>query len=290
MAHEDYKEMLVAQALNALEATEMQDLEAHLQSCGECRSQLSEWEDTTAGLAFASLEASPLEPSRQLRGRILEAIRADATGRSPQAGSTLGVATRDTAKEAEDGHRQQPSNVVPLKQPRTWSSAQTWRAIAAGVVLVGLVATLFVLWKQNREAGQELARLSAQVREAQQQLFQQREAIEIVAAPGTRMTELAGTKLMPEAHAMLAYDKNGRAILMAKGLPPAPAGKAYQLWFIAGGKPMPGKVFTTDASGAGALKDQIPPEARKAAVFAVTLEPENGVQSPTGAMYLSSAS
>lgn len=180
--------------------------------------------------------------------------------------------------------------MVPLKQPRTWSSAQTWRAIAAGVVLVGLVATLFVLWKQNREAGQELARLSAQVREAQQQLFQQREAIEIVAAPGTRMTELAGTKLMPEAHAMLAYDKNGRAILMAKGLPPAPAGKAYQLWFIAGGKPMPGKVFTTDASGAGALKDQIPPEARKAAVFAVTLEPENGVQSPTGAMYLSSAS
>lgn len=62
MAHEDYKEMLVAQALNALEATEMQDLEAHLQSCGECRSQLSEWEDTTAGLAFASLEASPLSP------------------------------------------------------------------------------------------------------------------------------------------------------------------------------------------------------------------------------------
>ncbi len=290
MAHEDYKDLLAAQALNALEAAEMRGLEAHLQSCAECRSQLSQWEDTSARLAFASLEASPLEPSRQLRERILEAVRADATGRSPQAGSSLGVGTLGTTKEAEDGDRLQPSNVVPLRQPRTWSSAQTWRAIAAGVVLVGLVATLFVLWKQNREAGQELARLSAQVREAQQQLFQQREAIEIVAAPGTRMTELAGTKLMPEAHAMLAYDKNGRAILMAKGLPPAPAGKAYQLWFIAGGKPMPGKVFTTDASGAGALKDQIPPEARKAAVFAVTLEPENGVQSPTGAMYLSSAS
>ena len=86
---------------------------------------------------------------------------------------------------------------------------------------------------------------------------------------------------------MLAYDKNGRAILMAKGLPPPPAGKAYQLWFIAGGKPMPGKVFTTDASGAGTLKDQIPPQARNAAVFAITLEPEDGVQSPTGQIYLS---
>jgi anti-sigma-K factor RskA len=104
------------------------------------------------------------------------------------------------------------------------------------------------------------------------------------------MMELAGTKVMPQAHAMLAYDKNGRAILMAKGLPPAPAGKAYQLWFIAGGQPMPGKVFTTDASGSGSLNDQTPPEARNSAVFAITLEPENGVKSPTGEMYLISAS
>jgi len=290
MSHEDYKEMLAAQALNALEAAETRDLEAHLQSCAECRSQLSEWEGTAAGLAFASLEARPLEPSRQLRGRILEAVRADMTGRGPQVGSLLGVGTRGTTKDAENAQRPQRSNVVPLKQPRTWSSAQTWGAIAAGLVLVGLVASLFVLWRQNREARQELARLSVLASDAQQQLGQQREAIEIVSAPGTRMMELAGTKLMPEAHAMLAYDKSGRAILMAKGLPPAPAGKAYQLWFIAGGKPMPGKVFTTDASGSGALKDQVPPEARNAVVFAVTLEPKNGVQTPTGEMYLISAS
>lgn len=102
------------------------------------------------------------------------------------------------------------------------------------------------------------------------------------------MMELAGTNLMPQAHAMLAFDKNGRAILMAKGLPPAPAGKAYQLWFIAGGQPMPGRVFTTDASGSGSLKDQIPPEARNSAVFAITVEPESGVKSPTGEMYLTS--
>jgi hypothetical protein len=157
------------------------------------------------------------------------------------------------------------------------------------VVLVALVASLFVLWKQNREARQELTRLSAQVRDAQQQLIRQREALEIVTAPGTRMRELAGTKLIPEAHAMLAYDKNGRAILMAKGLPAPPAGKAYQLWFIAGGRPMPGKVFTTDASGAGTLNDQVPAEALNAAVFAITLEPKEGMPSPTGEIYLISA-
>lgn len=283
MAHEDYKEMLAAHALNALEASEGRDLEAHLQGCAECRSQLFEWEGTAATLAFVSLEEGPLEPSQQLRGRILQAIRVDAASRNSQAGGRRRVGTAGTTEEAEDGNRQQHSNVVPLKRPGTWSSAQTWSAIAAGVVLVGLLAALFVLWTQNREASRKLARLTEQVREAQDQL-------DVLTDPSTRMTELAGTKVMPGAHAMLAYDKNGRAILMAKGLPPPPAGKAYQLWFIAGGKPMPGRVFSTDASGAGTLKDQIPAQARNAAVFAITLEPQNGVEKPTGEMYLISAS
>lgn len=272
MAHEDFKDMLAAQALNALEAAEVRDLEAHLQGCAECRSQLTEWEDTAATLAFASLEARIIEPSSQLRGRILEAVRADGP-----------------VKSAEDGYRPQASNVVPLKQHTTaWSSAQTWGAIAAGMVITGLVAALFVLWTQNRQARRELAALTAQVRDAQQQLIQQRQVMEIVAAPGTRMAELTGTKVMPGAHATIAYDKNGHAVLMAKGLPPPPAGKAYQLWFIAGGKPMPGKVFSTDASGAGTLNDLVPSEALSAAVFAITLEPKDGMPAPTGDIYLSS--
>ena len=68
----------------------MRDLEAHLQSCAECRAQLSEWEDTAAALAFASLEERPLEPSRELRGRILEAIRVDATSPECQAAARFG--------------------------------------------------------------------------------------------------------------------------------------------------------------------------------------------------------
>lgn len=275
MVHEEYKDMLAAQALGALEVAEVSDLETHLQGCSECRSELSSWEETAASLAFASLEERPLKPSPELRAHILEALRAEPRFQG--------------AKKTDDAQRQQSSSVVPL-QPRVRPATYTWGAIAAGLIMLGLLASLFVLWNQNREARQELARLSEQVRDAQQQLIQQREAIEIVSTPGTKMMELTGTKVMPQAHAMLAYDKNGRAILMAKGLPPAPAGKAYQLWFIAGGQPMPGKVFTTDASGSGSLKDQIPLEARNSAVFAITLEPESGVKSPTGEMYLISAS
>jgi anti-sigma-K factor RskA len=272
MLHEDYKEMLAAHALIALDAEDARALKEHLHACADCRSELGEWEVTAASLSF---EAKPSEPSPQLRARIMEAVRADSM-----------VGKRATSEATGS----QASNLVALPQSRvtSWSAAQTWGAIAASLVFVVLAASLFVLWKQNSAARRELARLSNQVTEAQQQIARQREAIEIVATPGTRMSELAGTKMMPGAHAMLAYDKNGRAILMAKGLPPAPAGKAYQLWFIAGGRPMPGKVFTTDASGAGTLNDLIPAEALDAAVFAITMEPESGVAAPTGAIYLSS--
>ena len=78
MAHEDYQDMLAAQALKALEAAEMRDLEAHLQSCAECRLQLSEWEDTAAGLAFASLEGT-LSSRRSSYSTHSGSIRADST-------------------------------------------------------------------------------------------------------------------------------------------------------------------------------------------------------------------
>jgi len=75
---------------------------------------------------------------------------------------------------------------------------------------------------------------------------------------------------------------------VAADLPPAPEGFAYQLWFIAGGRPpIPGKVFSTDGRGHAELHDIVPPAGRLAAVvYAVTLEPASGVSAPTGEIYL----
>ena len=278
MVHEDYNEMLPAQALNALDSEDARAAEGHLQTCAECRALLREWEDTAAALAFAALQEKPLEPSPRVRERILEAIRVDAR--------KSGHGGRSDANQAER------ANVISLPQKRQtrWTAAQTWGAIAAGLVFLALLASLFVLWRENRQARQELARLANQVQDAERQLISQREAIEVVAAPGARVAELTGTSVMPNAHATIAYNRSGRAVLLAKGMPPPPAGKAYQLWFLAGGKALPGKVFSTDASGAGTLSDQLPAEALKASGFAITLEPESGVQSPTLPIYLSSGS
>ena len=75
---------------------------------------------------------------------------------------------------------------------------------------------------------------------------------------------------------------------MAADLPPAPAGRAYELWAIVGTRPLPSGVFGVDAEGTGSLR--VPPlaAARRVNRFAVTLEPAQGVPAPTGQMYLAS--
>jgi len=262
-------------ALSALDESEARALEAHLQTCADCRPEMDHWRESAALLA---LEARPLEPAAQLRARILQDI---------ERASGLEKKT-----EILNANRTTASNVsaLPRVPRRAWTSVQTWGPISAALVFVALILFLAVLWQQNNTAKQELGRLSNQIHETELQLAREREAIAILTTPGARMAELSGTNIAPSAHAMLAYDKSGRAILMAKGLPSAPFGKAYQLWFIAGGQPVPGKLFTTNTAGEGTLSDQVPVEALSAAVFAITLEPERGVTAPTGAIYLRSGS
>jgi len=282
MVHQDYKELLAAKALTALDAEDARALETHLESCVDCRAELVEWEQTAA---FLAMDADPVEPSPELRQRILTSVsRAARDGEFAQTGTdSFATPSRQTTE----------SRVLPFERPgarvSSWGSMQTIGAIAAGLALIALLASLVVLWQQNRESQSELARVSTQLLEANAQLSRQREAVALITSPGSRMAKLAGTKDAPGAHATLAYDQNGHAMLMAKGLPAVPKGMAYQLWFIKDNKKMPGKVFTPDTAGNGMLQDEIPSVAREAGVFAITLEPESGVKAPTGSIYLVSA-
>src|SRR5689334_16108569 len=125
MAHEDYKEMLPAHALSALDASEAQALNEHLAGCAECRQELAHWENTAAALA---LSTPPMEPSPEVRERIMNAVRDDKGAR-----------------------------VIPFASPRrnVWTSFGSLGAIAAVILFVALIIGIVVLWKQNRRLERE---------------------------------------------------------------------------------------------------------------------------------------
>jgi len=272
MNHEDYKEMLPLYCLGTVEEGEARTLELHLKICAECSAELDDWRDTTSALAFA---AAPAEPARELRSRILESIRS----------STAQVAEYK-AEESLRPKSDPASNVVSLPA-RSWSVAQKTLSIAASLVFVALLASLYVVWSRNQALETEVARLSRGLDEAKAKVARLEQDGEILSSPMMAVATLKGTPMAQKAQGKLMYDqKTGRAIFTAANMPPAPAGMAYQLWYIAGTHVMRGAVFSADASGRAMMHDQLPPEAREATVFAVTLEPASGVDAPTGDKYL----
>jgi anti-sigma-K factor RskA len=293
--HEEYKEMAAVHALGALDSAEAREFEAHLAKCEECRAELESWQDVAAGFAYA---APAVEPSADLRSRILDSVRAEGERQSP------GLAAQDSdgkvAKERVVALREE-SNVIPLRKParRATGAAAKIFAIAASVAFVALIISLILLWNRYNAMRHEMARLADRFDQTQGELARERETLaderaakDLFSAPDALITSLAGTEMAENARAKFIFDrKTGRAMLMADGLPPAPEGKAYQLWFIADGKsPMPGRVFTPDAKGHAEMRAEVPAEARNANTFAVTLEPQGGTTTPTGPKYLLSAS
>jgi hypothetical protein len=265
---------------------------------------LDEWDATAAALAYSIPQA---EPSANLRTRILQNARntrqvkesnvsgvdnivaSDSATRASSTTST--TSTSSTATPVSTESSASPRNVLPFAQPvkREWRAPAVFGALAASLAFVALVVSLFVLWQRNHRMQAEMASLQERLNQTQGELARQIEKQSPLASPESQAALLAGTNVAPRAHAMLAYDrKTGRAMFIANDLPPAPDGKAYQLWFIADGHVMPGGVFTPDARGHAEMRDQMPAEGLKApsAIFAVTLEPSGGGVAPTGEKYL----
>src|ERR1044071_3832355 len=144
MSHEDYKEMIPAHALSALDWTDDRALTDHFAQCVECRQELNEWAQTAAALALSS---SPAEPSLLVRERILSQIRSE----------------RDESITPK---------IVPFKPPQKniWGSFGSLGAVAAAVLFVLLLGYLFLLWRENRAMRQEVQTLVQENQIIQQDL------------------------------------------------------------------------------------------------------------------------
>jgi anti-sigma-K factor RskA len=271
MEHREYHEALSQHALDALDASEARGVEEHVVTCASCRDELRALRDTAALLAHA---VTPTAPSAEVRARILAAAHAE-----PK---------RQPARLA--------SNVIAIT-PRTTNLSSNLLRIAAAIAIVALLIGVSVLWRREIRMRREIATLSRQLNTQQQELAQNRELLSrqseilvLLNSPDAKKMSLAGSQTAIAAHGTFVFDeKTGHGALMAEGLPATPAGKAYELWFIPKGRsPIPGKVFTVDASGHVTLPQQVPAEAFSESVIAVSLEPGKGSTAPTGAIYLSS--
>jgi anti-sigma-K factor RskA len=273
-AHEQFDELVAGHVLGALEGEDAARFAAHLGAgCIECERAIVAYQDALARVADDLSEAPPGRVRHALLRRI---------GEAPAMRSRLGGMAG-------------------------WAASMALAASVAAVVSASWVRGRYEerLDRLASEAAGLRAQLAEQVRtvsDLQLKLDQQEKTLTLVKAeagelgrtlallsdPESRLVSLAGLKPKPDAQGRLIWNPRSGGLLVASNLPPLPEGKIYELWAIAGGKPLPAGLFGVDAQGSGRLVVTALAGVEAVDVFAVTLEPAAGVPSPTGEMYLAS--
>ena len=290
MSNEEYKAILAAHALGALDEKESREIDAALAVDESLRAEFEELRATSAALIYTS---EPAEPSSGVRAQILQKIKQTPQDSRPKFTVISGGDSRMAKSTAVFGSK--PTEVLPTAKRGFWSYVPGVVAAAASIAVLILTYALVNATRQNAQAQTQIAELNRKNSENEQKLNQTsgelariRSERELLGSPTTIVASLAGTENSPQARARLVFDKQtGKAMLFVEGLPDAPQGKAYQIWWISDPThPTPGGTFKPHDNGKGELRDQIPAQNLNAGVFAVTLEPETGSPSPTTKPYL----
>ena len=243
--------------VGALTPAEQAEFEAHLAGCAACAAEVRALAPAIAALAYSAPSAGP----------------------SP--------AVRDRLMARVGGPR------VSSRRPAAWQGS--WLAAAASIAIAA------ALGGYAAQLRGRVTSLEAQLREArlradagERQMADARRAgnvaqsmIAVLTAPDVARVDLAGQAAAPAASARAYWSRSRGLVVNATNLPPLPAGRTYQMWVIAAQQPpISAGLLKPDPNGRASVMFETPVDIAQPTAMAVTIEPEAGVPSPTGAMYL----
>ena len=255
----DEQALAPAYVLGALDPSDRRAFEAHVATCPVCLEEVRSLQRVADALARAVPQRTP---RAELRARVLASI----------AGSRGAAA------------RERPSRAIVW----SWLPAAAAVVLAAGLgmyawQLQGRVATLEVRLDDAERRATAAARETI---EARQVADHAETALAVLAAPDLTRIDLAGQAAAPQATARALWSRNRGMVFTTTNLPPASAGRVYQVWVVTAKAPVSAGLLTVDPSGRATVFFQTPPDILPPVAVAVTLEPAGGVPAPTGAMYL----
>ena len=282
----ELEELAALHALQSLTAEEKSDYLGHLEICQLCRQLVSQFQAVTD---FLPETLEPENPSPLLKARVLDQAALDLE-------TEQRIRNRATAPPQESTRRGTDG-----RNWLGWLSPIPAGALAVVVLLIaGLVAWNVIL---SLRLGDQAASLAQQIqlREdqslalAEQNVLLERqskiladqgrllEAITVGAVP----INISGTEHASEARAVLVQEPgSGQAILVIRGLPPAPPGMEYQVWSITdGGNTLRG-VGTFNISLPEGQLFVLPVDFSNSEAVGVSVEPLGGSETPTGNIVL----
>jgi anti-sigma-K factor RskA len=277
-----------AYALDALSPEEAAEFKAYLAGSEEAKAEAAELSDTAVALGLAT---PPVEPSPALKASLMakltstpqlprQADSREGTSASPQATQAPDAAANDGATtignaSANDGA---PANTVSDSGgasvshlgdgPAERRAKARW--FSGPAVLLLSAAAAVALFFGGVLAGQAFS----------SNRFDEQQATalaEINAAPDVQR---ASTVTADGHPATLVWSGElGRSALLIEDLPPLPADKDYQLWYMNSAGAFSGGTF--DSSGQGTVWRVLEGAMKAGDQVGVTVEPNGGSEEPT---------
>jgi anti-sigma factor RsiW len=252
MTHDDALDLAAGYVLGALEPAEEAAVRDHLATCPEPHTEFAE----LGGVVPSLLADVPLvEPPAALRGRIMDAARADLALRRPApVAAPTGPLTFPTA----DGR-------AVRRMART--DRLDWALRIAAVIAIVAIGAWGLGVQRQLDAVRQFDQAVASVLDAAGQ-------------PGAAAVILSPAE-GKQGQGIAAVAADGTTTLAMRGLPATSDGQVYTTWVIVGKNPTAVADFTVDANGIASVRTR-PAQTPPGAILAVTLEPNPGNTAPKG--------
>lgn len=215
-------------AVDALSGTERERARKHIEECADCRRDLAEFHATTVRLAYAQAQRPAEEVWERLRASVPNVRQLPPeTADSRPAEDSGGTESSEGTEEATaapgaaagtgggNGGTEGGGRVISMSGHRTWRRRLPWLLTAACAVLALVLGGTVVAMDQRM---QQMSRHTAKV-----------EAL--LSASDTNMREQPVGRSRAQA-TVFTSESSDMVMVMVDGLPPAPDGMGYQMWYV----------------------------------------------------------
>ena len=312
MIDEQTQDLVLQYLLGELDASQMENVRAQIESDPELRTFANEMEETLGSLAYAAkpIAAPPDIPQRILRAEGRSVQLAPKTPRSRNVAlnllpwalaACLAIACVVLGLDRERVRAGLSKELAALRQTNAQTSdslAQLQKEIASfREKSADLEKQLAALQEKDAEALKELAALKQKAAEDEQAVgaLTQKDAEsqkELAALKQKNLlseikiaTLKAQVAKFQQTSAVVVWDTNQRnGVLQLDKLPPPAPGKDYQLWVIDPSKPLPVSAGVLSVPSLGLIQTSFHPAqpVQSAAAFAISLEKSGGSMKPEG--------